>query len=387
MLPRWPDPGQEVSLGAIVKNQSGTIATQVLAQFWVDTAEGGWLAVGAPARLDTLAVGASASVSAGATVTATRPIYIVKVEVSSARADAFDGDNAATTTFALTTTPVAKVGAPATATVGQAVTLDGGDSRNAAQYEWRLKSKPAGSLADIGESGGTLAAARFEPLGWRPPFWAKMAAATASLHPDVAGAYVVELVVVDAAGNRSAPDELTIHAQASVANRPPVPPNYALRTARDRPGVIAVAKLLGATTDPDGDAVSLTAVSSPSAQNGTVSLSDAAVTYTPPAGYSGADSFTYTVTDARGATAQGTVTVTVTAPAGNGPNILGVTAGATTVTLRLAGIPNQVYQIEASTDLLHWTRIGQATAGPHGLFEFSDSEISSYPSRYYRAAL
>ena len=41
------------------------------------------------------------------------------------------------------------------------------------------------------------------------------------------------------------------------------------------------------------------------------SVSGATVTYTPAAGFSGADSFTYTVTDSMGKTAQGTVSVTV----------------------------------------------------------------------------
>ena len=47
------------------------------------------------------------------------------------------------------------------------------------------------------------------------------------------------------------------------------------------------------------------------AGNGSVAVSGAVVTYTPAAGFSGSDSFTYTVTDSMGKTAQATVSVTV----------------------------------------------------------------------------
>ena len=40
---------------------------------------------------------------------------------------------------------------------------------------------------------------------------------------------------------------------------------------------------------------------------------DNTVTYTPAAGYSGPDSFTYTISDGRGGTATATVSITVTA--------------------------------------------------------------------------
>ncbi|WP_332676496.1 putative Ig domain-containing protein [Brevundimonas sp.] len=48
--------------------------------------------------------------------------------------------------------------------------------------------------------------------------------------------------------------------------------------------------------------------------HGTVSIAGTAITYTPTAGYSGADSFTYTATNLGGTSAPATVTVTVSAP-------------------------------------------------------------------------
>jgi hypothetical protein len=55
--------------------------------------------------------------------------------------------------------------------------------------------------------------------------------------------------------------------------------------------------------------LTITAVST--AKNGTVTLSNGAVTYTPKTGFVGTDTFTYTVVDGQGGTATGTVTVTV----------------------------------------------------------------------------
>jgi large repetitive protein len=49
--------------------------------------------------------------------------------------------------------------------------------------------------------------------------------------------------------------------------------------------------------------------------HGTVTVSGAQVTYKPAANYVGADTFTYTLTNAYGGTSTATVTINVTAPA------------------------------------------------------------------------
>ena len=50
------------------------------------------------------------------------------------------------------------------------------------------------------------------------------------------------------------------------------------------------------------------------------------------------------------------------------------------------GDTDVVYTIQASTDLINWQSIGTATAGTNGVFNFQDSNIASYNSRYYRAS-
>lgn len=65
-------------------------------------------------------------------------------------------------------------------------------------------------------------------------------------------------------------------------------------------------------TDPNSDTLTVTAVST--ASHGTVSYTGTSVTYTPTTGYTGADSFTYTISDGNGGTDTATVSITVNAP-------------------------------------------------------------------------
>ncbi len=67
--------------------------------------------------------------------------------------------------------------------------------------------------------------------------------------------------------------------------------------------------VLANDSDPDGDALSVIAVGMPS--HGSVSLSGDVVTYTPASGFSGPDTFTYTVSDGRGGEGTATVRITV----------------------------------------------------------------------------
>ncbi len=64
--------------------------------------------------------------------------------------------------------------------------------------------------------------------------------------------------------------------------------------------------------DPDGHKVKVSANSQPT--HGSVTRSANRLTYTPQSGYSGADSFTYTISDIKGATATATIKVTVKTP-------------------------------------------------------------------------
>lgn len=84
-------------------------------------------------------------------------------------------------------------------------------------------------------------------------------------------------------------------------------------TAEDTAAAILV---LGNDSDPDGDPLSITAVTQ--GAHGSVQISGGQVVYTPALNWHGTDSFTYTLSDGQ-ATAQGTVTVTVT-PVNDAPS-------------------------------------------------------------------
>ena len=172
-----------------------------------------------------------------------------------------------------------------------------------------------------------------------------------------------------------------------VPNTSPVAGADTLGAKKNTAATVTEAKLLSNDTDADvGQTLSVTAVSATSTNGGTVGLSAGVVTYTPVAGYSGADQFTYTLTDSLGASVSGTVNVTVTAPSNTSLNTIGVSGPGVggAITIQFAGIPNQTYDIQASEDLVTWAVIGSATAGSNGLFQFIDTDAINHPQRFYR---
>ena len=88
----------------------------------------------------------------------------------------------------------------------------------------------------------------------------------------------------------------------------------------------AVIDLLSNDTDADGDALAVTATTA--VANGTLTRADGSVTYTPDAGFSGTDSFGYTLSDGKGGTASGSVTITV-APKPNTAPVAGADSAST----------------------------------------------------------
>ena len=90
-------------------------------------------------------------------------------------------------------------------------------------------------------------------------------------------------------------------------NRPPVATDDSLSAP---PDTAASLDVLANDSDPDGDLLTLT--SSTQGANGSVNCgSSGNCTYTPNAGFTGMDTFTYMVSDGKGGTAVGTVRVTV----------------------------------------------------------------------------
>ena len=138
-------------------------------------------------------------------------------------------------------------------------------------------------------------------------------------------------------------------------------------------------------TDPYGDPLTITAVSTPANGTATISGDLQSVIYTATAGTS--DSFTYTVSDTYGATATGTVTVTVN-QAGQGYNMLKapVVNGDGTVTIGFLGIPGSQYALDWTAALsptpVSWTPVVTNTAAGNGALNFTVTPVGD--SGYYR---
>jgi hypothetical protein len=126
---------------------------------------------------------------------------------------------------------------------------------------------------------------------------------------DYAGADSFTYTVSDGAGGT---DTGTVTVGVSAENDPPVADDDVLTTQVDTPGNVNV--LVG-DLDADGDSLAIEAGSWSDPLHGSVGCNETTgvCTYTPDAGYVGADSFTYMVTDGQ-ATDEGLVSVTVDEP-------------------------------------------------------------------------
>lgn len=140
-----------------------------------------------------------------------------------------------------------------------------------------------------------------------------------------------------------------------------------------------------APTDPDGDALTVIAVT-PSVNGGTVTTDGSKITYTSAAAFTGADSFDYTVSDGQGGAATGTITVNVIANSAaqnrivvNGP----VSDG--TIHLAFQGIPSSAYVLDWTSSLaapVTWTSVSTNLTDATGVLEMSHTTAT--PENFYR---
>ena len=116
------------------------------------------------------------------------------------------------------------------------------------------------------------------------------------------------------------------------------------------------------------------------------------MTYTPPSDYTGADAFTYTLSDTGGETVTGLVTVAVAAGTAVSLNrVLGPLVTNGYFVVRFAGLPGATYPVEFADSIfpVSWQKVtnltAPTTAGSYGrgVFQFSES-AAGVPSRYYR---
>lgn len=126
---------------------------------------------------------------------------------------------------------------------------------------------------------------------------------------DFNGATTFTYTAIDSDGNPSNTATVTINVAA--VNDAPVAQDNSASTAFNTAVTISV---LGNDSDVDGDALTVTAASTPA--NGSTTINgDNTITYTPATGFTGSDSFTYDISDGNGGTDTATVNVNVLAQA------------------------------------------------------------------------
>jgi subtilisin-like proprotein convertase family protein len=190
-------------------------------------------------------------------------------------------------------------------------------------------------------------------------------------------------IVAEYAGDVNFTGTTNALAQDQVINTPPVAGNVTIMRNPALSVKVRLSTLLANASDADGDALNIT-VSSTSASNAAITVSGGWVFYTPPTGFTNADSFTYTVTDGHGGSATGTVTVAIQVDNAPSQNLVITPLGGNQYLINASGIPGYTYRLQYSdvTGPFVWQDIESATADSTGKFSYTDT--SGAPMRFYR---
>jgi fibronectin-binding autotransporter adhesin len=173
-----------------------------------------------------------------------------------------------------------------------------------------------------------------------------------------------------------------------VVNSSPAAANATLQRALNSGVKVRTAALLTNDTDPDGDVLTLVSVGLTSASGGTIVTNGIWIYYEPPAGFTNADNFNYTIADSYGLQATGVVFVTIlvdSAPSQNVDSIENLGNGSSRI--HFSEIPGRTDTVQYATNLVapNWQSLGSATASTSGRFNFTDSAPTNGPSRLYRS--
>lgn len=142
----------------------------------------------------------------------------------------------------------------------------------------------------------------------------------------------------------------------TVVNRPPVAVNDTASTNQGKAVAIGV---LANDTDPDGDPLSVTNLTVPA--NGTATVANGIVTYTPKSAFVGTDTFTYQASDGSAASNVATVTIQVNATTNTPPVAANDTAS--TNKNSAVSIPVLANDTDANGDVLSVANLTQPASG------------------------
>lgn len=208
--------------------------------------------------------------------------------------DGFGGAAGATVTIAVTAgpdvePPVVEDPGPQTSSENDTVSLQIVASDNVGVASYTATGLPPGLAIDTaGLISGTVS---FDAV----------------VHPALSDTYTVTVTVDDAAGNTAS---VVFGWLVNDVNRAPVAVDDTASTPADTAVTVDV---LANDSDADGDTLTISAFDATSTGGGTVSCA-ATCNYTPATGFTGDDSFTYTIDDGFGGSATATVTVSVAPP-------------------------------------------------------------------------
>ena len=177
--------------------------------------------------------------------------------------------------------------------------------------------------------------------------------------------------------------DLNIGGTIAYVNANPVAANLSVGVAVGGTTTASVIGKYAATPDADGDAVTITVVSTPGSGTATI-VGGTNIIYTSTGG-PGSDSFTYTVSDGLGGTDTKTVSVTISSPEGFNKLAGPVNNGNGTFTLDYLGIPGLNYALDESPDLVApytWYPVLTNTASGSGAISYTVP--LSYPSGSFR---
>jgi uncharacterized repeat protein (TIGR03803 family) len=154
---------------------------------------------------------------------------------------------------------------------------------------------------------------------------------------------------------------------------PPVAGKPFIKVIGDEVSEFPARRFLIWCSDPDNDPLNLTTVTSPSAMGAIVTLETNQVSYAPPAGFLGEDTFGYTITDGNSGLASGTASILVE------PRTLAAATMLPPITLpgelqlNFTGFANLGYAVERAESLDGaWTAIGNVLTDDNGAATFTD---------------
>ncbi len=166
-------------------------------------------------------------------------------------------------------------------------------------------------------------------------------------------------------------------AAVSVTNTPPFAGDDLFNGQQNTPLEIVIAtELLANDSDIDLDPFVLNGFSATTAHGGTVVLDGSVLIYTPPTGFSGDDSFTYTLNDGDwgGISPAATVAIHVASSTAAEPTNLAVALSGGSAVVTFTGSAGGVYTLQRSTTLAanSWTDVDTDTAPGSGAVTLTD---------------